>query len=139
MTSFQRPGDILQGHPLNNPRNVNNVGKDISDNVKNVETNKEDGGKKKYTSNPMTVKFLELLKEFSDEKAKNDWLIKTFEEKLEDDHSRKFYKMIIKKYPPEQLLTFLAVVKDTNRQRKIKKSKAAYFTWLVKNQGKQKI
>jgi len=133
MTSFQKAGDILGKSPLNNSPNVNNADKDISNNVKNVEANKNNLGKKKDTTDPMTIKFVNLLKEFLDEKAKNKWLIEILEKRLDDYENRAYYTKAAKENKPEILLRFLAQVEDSQRQGKIKKSKGAYFTWLVTN------
>lgn len=133
-SGFQKAGDILEKSPLNNSPNVNNVDKDISNNVKNAETNKENGEEKKETTDSITNGILDLLKEFSDEKAKNKWLVELLEKRLDDYQNRAYYTKTVRENNPEILLRFLAQVEDAQRQGKIKKSKGAYFTWLVTNQ-----
>ncbi len=59
-------------------------------------------------------------------------LISQMEEKLQDNHSRVFYKKIAEQYPSEIIYQALSITKDMDLQGGIKKSKAAFFTGLIK-------
>ncbi|MBA7501041.1 MAG: hypothetical protein GH144_10335 [Clostridia bacterium] len=59
-------------------------------------------------------------------------LINQMEEKLQDNHSRAFYKKIAAQYSSEVIYQALSITKDMDHQKQIKKSKAAFFTGLIK-------
>lgn len=51
---------------------------------------------------------------------------------LGDSHSKNFYRKVAKKCPPQMIFTALSEVKDNAHRGKIKKSKGAFFTDLIK-------
>lgn len=51
---------------------------------------------------------------------------------LRDDHSKPFYRKIAEKCPPQMIFSALSEVKDNAHRGKIKKSKGAFFTDLIK-------
>jgi len=61
-----------------------------------------------------------------------DALILEMEEVLEDKHSREFYKRIAEMCPPQMIYTSLSQIRDLDAQGRIKKTKAAVFTGLIK-------
>jgi len=61
-----------------------------------------------------------------------DDLITQMEDTLQDHHSRIFYKKVAEQYPSEVIYQALSITKDMDLQGGIKKSKAAFFTGLIK-------
>ena len=66
-------------------------------------------------------------------------LINQMEEKLQDNHSRAFYKKIAEQYPSEIIYQALSITKDMDHQKQIKKTKAAFFTGLIQKMVRQTI
>ena len=64
-------------------------------------------------------------------------LINQMEEKLQDNHSRAFYKKIAEQYSSELIYQALSITKDMDHQKQIKKSKAAFFTGLIQKMAKE--
>lgn len=60
------------------------------------------------------------------------------EEKLQDNHSRAFYRKIAKQYPSEIIYQALSITKDMDQQKQIKKNKPAFFTGLIKKIAKER-
>lgn len=116
--TFNKVGSILK----NRKQNVNNVNKDIINNVNNVkDLSKED--------------FMVLfMRKFNDDQAASGWLVDKLMGELGDrEDNRGFYKKIVKENTPQFLLECLAIVKDAVNDPNIKiRSKPAYFVGVFK-------
>ncbi len=64
-------------------------------------------------------------------------LINQMEQELQDNHSRAFYKKIAERYLSEIIYQALSITKDMDHQKQIKKSKAAFFTGLIKKMAEE--
>jgi len=56
---------------------------------------------------------------------------------LGDEHSKNFYRMVAEKCPDQMIFIALSEVKDTAHRGKIKKSKGALFTDLIKRNARK--
>ena len=57
---------------------------------------------------------------------------------MEDDHSLGFYRNVVDKIPENIIWQALSEVKDTHLTGKIKKSKGALFTKIIKEKAKER-
>lgn len=66
-----------------------------------------------------------------------DDLVTQMEDTLQDNRSRFFCKKVAEQYPSEVIYQALSITKDMDLQGGIEKSKAAFFTGLIKKKAKE--
>lgn len=73
-----------------------------------------------------------VSKQISKESYQTEALVLQMLDILGDSHSKNFYRKVAEKCPPQMIFTALSEVKDSAYRSKIKKSKGAFFTDLIK-------
>jgi len=105
----KEPLEVLNSDPIDT--NINQT------NLNNVKENAVSNKKKKKRA------------------PEKEYLAKEIAEQLEDDHSLGFFRKVVDLMPENLIFQALSEVKDTHLTGKIKKSKAALFTTVIKSKA----